>query len=223
MKSLKKYLFVALCCTAATVFTSCLNGNDDYAPANPPLTQAEKRVQLANMQGSYSGISIRFALDSYGSQYISEDTTNISFAVQDSTITVYNLPLSQFVRNASETVKAAVGDAKADIKCPFMFYRDYSEYDYHDIYRFAVWGAGLNDQAWKMDFAVNDSEGKAHTLTVTIGTGGVYGARYLNEYIYSKRGIIFTLFPSSVAFDGNKVVDYPDFLEISSGNVYEKK
>ena len=55
MKDQKKVFYIMLCMTVGLYATSCTNNDNNNSEIVPPLTKADKELQLMNMSGMYNG------------------------------------------------------------------------------------------------------------------------------------------------------------------------
>lgn len=118
MKHLKIFSML-LCGLTALVFTSCLNDNDD----DNYLTTTEIKQAYSAVAGSHSG-KVVFPAQNPNVTSDKADTLAASWNVKnDSTLTIYNLPISKLAEYVQDAdLKAAIADLPdTDVDCLIGF------------------------------------------------------------------------------------------------------
>ncbi len=110
-----KTAVVALCCIAATLFTSCLS--EDEMDAG--LTPAEKTAALNAVKGTYKGMIIYPKADDNGN-----DSLAITWEIKnDTTLTIRNFPVNLLATRITNTniAKGISDEQPRDMKCHIVF------------------------------------------------------------------------------------------------------
>ena len=178
MKKTKTLLMLMLCFVAASVFTSCLNDDDN----NNSITADQAKAAMLKMQGTYAGKLISSNKDT---------VQNLAWR-SDSVIKVANFPLKTLAGAISgddnKDLKAALIDANtAILKCSYGFI------SVSDPYVFLV-----SPQSLKLELTYG---GKTHEVIFAFS---VYNYNYsIGEYVTSTSKMSVLVTASGMYVDGS--------------------